>query len=227
MTRRTNKARASDFKKIEIGLDYLINDDAYLLRNDLNERAITHKLAEYYQILFRGWNVDCEYNKNLERAKEISIHPKFFLSRMAACLENKDSEISKLTKNDISSEDIRNLMEQLKKPRTKYIDDLDLWVFLLKISPKKIIRKTIFPDIIIHRRGTMDNNIVIEAKKTTNTDRKSRLYDLLKLATLVSNPEYKYNEGIFIELPTSSRFIPPVNFSKYKNSLEVYEYHSV
>ena len=87
--------------------------------------------------------------------------------------------------------------------------------------------KKIFPDIIIHKRGTKNNNIVIEAKKTTNRNQKSRLYDLLKLATLTSDPAYKYKKGIFIELPVSSKFVPPVSFSQRKNFLNIYEYRSL
>ena len=38
--------------------------DCLLLKNDANERSISHKLAEYLQQEFQDWNVDCEYNRN-------------------------------------------------------------------------------------------------------------------------------------------------------------------
>jgi len=41
----------------------LYRDDPELLEVDANERSITHKLAEYLQLEFPGWNVDCEYNR--------------------------------------------------------------------------------------------------------------------------------------------------------------------
>ena len=56
-------------EKIHIALDTLISNDRYLFENDLSERCITHKLAEYLQPLFLGYNVDCEYNRNVSDIK--------------------------------------------------------------------------------------------------------------------------------------------------------------
>lgn len=42
-----------------------------LLANDANERSLTHKLAEYLQGRFTGWNVDCEYNRRAKDVKRI------------------------------------------------------------------------------------------------------------------------------------------------------------
>ena len=36
------------------------------MQNDVSERTITHKLAEYLQDQFPELNVDCEYNRNFE-----------------------------------------------------------------------------------------------------------------------------------------------------------------
>jgi hypothetical protein len=47
-----------------------LNDD-YLLIKDVSKRAIAHKLGEYLQPLFPGWNVDCEYNRNGDIPKQI------------------------------------------------------------------------------------------------------------------------------------------------------------
>ena len=52
-------------EKIKIAIDTLFSNDAWLLEKDLNERSITHKLAEYMQPLFSEFNVDCEYNGNV------------------------------------------------------------------------------------------------------------------------------------------------------------------
>src|SRR5688500_18365050 len=38
----------------------LFEDDQHLFLHDVSDRAITHKLGEYLQPLFPGWNVDCE-----------------------------------------------------------------------------------------------------------------------------------------------------------------------
>ncbi|MDO9325889.1 MAG: hypothetical protein Q7T80_13150 [Methanoregula sp.] len=50
-------------EKVKIAIQILVKKDVYLLENNVHERSITHKLAEYLQILFPDLNVDCEYNK--------------------------------------------------------------------------------------------------------------------------------------------------------------------
>src|ERR1051325_2546005 len=47
-------------------LDKLLKNDLSLLQNDVSERAITHKIAEYLQDGIPNLNVDCEYNRNFE-----------------------------------------------------------------------------------------------------------------------------------------------------------------
>ncbi|MGB5051569.1 MAG: hypothetical protein WBO46_21665 [Caldilineaceae bacterium] len=51
-------------ENIRAAYSQLISKDGYLLRADANERSITHKLAEYLQLYFPEWHVDCEYNRN-------------------------------------------------------------------------------------------------------------------------------------------------------------------
>jgi len=195
----------ADFTKIEDGLYTLLKKDGYLLKNSVNERSITHKLAEYYQVLFPEWNVDCEYNLNLGGPKTIKIDPRQLLSRMAAQLKN-DFQAHGIEVKDLpTKEEILNLKEQLLNPRIDYIAELDLYVFVLKMNGKTE-KLTIYPDIIMHHRGVKENHIVIEAKKTKNGRKIARYYDLLKLATLVSDPEYQYEMGLFIELPVKKRF---------------------
>jgi hypothetical protein len=53
--------------------------------------------------------------------------------------------------------------------------------------------RTIFPDIIVHRRGQKDNLLVIEVKKTTNT----QPGDEVKLSGLTdAEGEYSYSLGL-------------------------------
>jgi hypothetical protein len=51
-------------EKVEIALGILLKNDAFLLEHDVNERSISHKLAEYLQQLFPDYHVDCEYNRH-------------------------------------------------------------------------------------------------------------------------------------------------------------------
>ena len=51
-------------EKVITAINILLNNDYFLLEKNVHERSISHKLAEYLQILFLNWNVDCEYNKH-------------------------------------------------------------------------------------------------------------------------------------------------------------------
>lgn len=195
--------------KIKKGLNYLLKNDSYLLENNLSERSITHKLAEYYQKIFFEWNVDCEYNKNLDEAKIINIDPEMLLRCMADYIESTKNHIK-----DVVS--ITNLEKQLRRPKIEYVRELDLVLFILKLTNGEIIKKTIFPDIIIHHRGTRDNYIVFEAKKSVNKNKESRFYDLIKLATLVNSPEYAYKKGVFIDIPVGNDFIGCEGYKMHK-----------
>jgi hypothetical protein len=115
--------------KIETAYKKLLKKDLHLLEKDVNERSITHKLAEYLQSEFSEYHVDCEYNRNGLNKKVIDSF-----------------------KEDIKSDDVEAV--------------------------------TVYPDIIIHHRGTNDNLVVIEAKKNHNQEddkKKLKLYiDILK-----------------------------------------------
>ena len=56
----------------------------------------------------------------------------------------------------------------------------------------------VFPDIIVHRRGTKCNLLVIEAKKTTSSE--SDIYDLNKLCEFKEKEELRYKHALFIKL---------------------------
>lgn len=52
-------------KKVKCSIDKLRDYDRFLLKENVNERSITHKLAEYLQQDFKNLDVDCEYNRML------------------------------------------------------------------------------------------------------------------------------------------------------------------
>ena len=105
-----------DFRKIEIGLNLLFNNDGFLLERDVSERAITHKLAEHLQKLFSNWDVDCEYNKNLNGKKYLNIEPEKLLREMADYLQKNKSGFGgrKIPLND---NEIRHLINQLRESK--------------------------------------------------------------------------------------------------------------
>jgi hypothetical protein len=59
--------------KINTALSLLRKNDYHLLKEDVNERSITHKLAIYLEQQFKDWDVDCEYNRNGHDKKELDL----------------------------------------------------------------------------------------------------------------------------------------------------------
>lgn len=49
--------------RIESAIAVFLSRDEYLIVNDVNERSLTHKFADFLQAEFPEWNVDCEYNR--------------------------------------------------------------------------------------------------------------------------------------------------------------------
>jgi hypothetical protein len=69
--------------------------------------------------------------------------------------------------------------------------------------------KTVFPDIIVHRRGTDENIVVIEVKKSTNPESDER--DITKLAAF--KEELGYRVALFF------RFVTGVEHPDFKHSV--------
>ena len=58
-------------EKVCKALSILFEKDCYLLKVDANERSITHRLGIYMQEEFPEWDVDCEYNRDGHKIKEL------------------------------------------------------------------------------------------------------------------------------------------------------------
>lgn len=148
-------------ERVNIALTSLFERDNWLIKHDISEQSISHKLAEYLQPIFADFNVDCEYNGNIDKPNG---RKKIFL-----------------VKQNLKDKGLLNESEE---------NDLE----------KELAERAVFPDIIIHKRGTNDFNLcVIEVKKSTSSV--SFNYDYLKLAAyttdLIGN-DLSYNLGIFI-----------------------------
>lgn len=133
-----------------------IVQEKYILLNNLNERCITHKLAEHLNNSFINYDIDCEYN------------------RMESGVSNQD-----------------------------YIAKT-LCLGLQTVSTDSVNGDTVFPDIIIHKRGNNeDNHLVIEVKKKSYADKKDkngeeyRDFDRKKLCAYTGQLKYKW--GIYLE----------------------------
>lgn len=144
-------------------IDELLKKDLSLLQNDVSERAITHKLAEYLQDRIPGLNVDCEYNRNFELGEHASKTIYLLNTR---------------------TERIRAGLQE---------DDL------AAIST--------YPDIIVHRRLTNAENLLIAEVKKKNSQ-VDHDHDHAKLIAFTDSGDqnaYHYKYGVFILLDTGTK----------------------
>ena len=146
----------ADVKRLVVhAVEDLLARDAELLKRNVNERTITHRLAIYLERrLPEEWDVDCEYNRDFDDAKKLDLPPRA----------------------NLSSDDI--------------------------------YARTVFPDIIVHRRAPKKqrNLLVIEAKKTTNPEAEAD-WDWIKLERF--RKEFMYEVTAFLKLTSHDpRFVP-------------------
>ncbi|MFC4620589.1 hypothetical protein ACFO4N_18030 [Camelliibacillus cellulosilyticus] len=124
-------------KRIIRAVIKLYTNDDYLLKNNLNERTIMHKLAAYLQDEFidEGYNVDCEYNKNVEDKSGL---------KTIYILQKEARHIRRFQVGKEFEDNIKDEREYLIKP--------------------------VYPDIVIHKRGSNHKNLlIIEIKKLNNS----------------------------------------------------------
>lgn len=142
--------------RIQSAVRQLQKADAFLLRNEANERTISHRLAMYLDCEFPGWDVDVEYNR--------------------AGTEGDSKRIA-----DWEQVDWKEIA-----------GDAD---------PKQLVHdmeaRTVYPDIIVHRRGTEANLLVIELKKS---GRPGDL-DRRKLHVMGDRAGLGYQHAVFLQLP--------------------------
>lgn len=162
-----NMTRAEIERIIHECIDELFAKDLCLLENDVSERAITHKLAEYLQHRIPDLNVDCEYNRNTTKGKNAP--------KQVVLLKNE-------TQRKINA-----------AVRTGELDDL------LAVST--------YPDIIVHRRMTNSENLlVVEVKKRNSHVGRDHDYDKLRAFTENSKRNsYHFRYGVFILLDTDRK----------------------
>jgi hypothetical protein len=152
--------------KIKEALGILYKRDRFLLEKDVNERSISHKLAEYLQQLFQDYNVDCEYNWQTDE-----FESKTFCKELLFTSEEEKKFYPKTEEEKIKDKNAH----------------------------------TVYPDIIVHQRGSnLSNLLIIEIKKSTNLDSKAREKDKLKLEKYKEKFHYTYT--LFLDLPTGEEF---------------------
>lgn len=153
------------------GIKNLWSNDAKLFKFNVGERAITHRLGMYLTFLFPEFDVDCEYNKMGELQKSVFL----------------ESE-EELTAESLLS---RYGVYEESTPKERYKK--------LRKQAQRALEKglPVNPDIIVHKRGTTANYLVIEAKKASNPRQE---LDQLKLETYTSgNLHYRFGVAIVID----------------------------
>ena len=155
-------------ERVETAIEILFLNDSWLLRHESSEQSISHKLAEYLQVLFPHYNVDCEYNRNIEHIRG---------QKRIDFLKTELDQRGLLRTNEAENTD------------TEYAD------------------RQVYPDIIIHRRGTNKHNLcILEIKKSTSNV--PRDYDEIKLIEYTGKRDrndLNYQLGLFLEFATASK----------------------
>lgn len=76
---------------LSTALERVIEDDTDLLKYDVNERSITHRLAVYLEEEVGGeWNVDVEYNREGEDEVSKSISMEHLKSKISDDVDPED-----------------------------------------------------------------------------------------------------------------------------------------
>lgn len=57
-------------QKVREALQEVLTNDRHLLIHNINEPAISHRLAVYLEPKFHGFHIDCEYNGNVDSDRE-------------------------------------------------------------------------------------------------------------------------------------------------------------
>ena len=99
--------------KIAFSIEKLFQNDYILLQNEVGERSINHKLAEYIQEEFLDLNVDCEYNRKGNARKE--------LENIRNCAKNKETNFiyPDIIVHKRTIDDFNILVIEIKSNRSK------------------------------------------------------------------------------------------------------------
>lgn len=152
-------------------IQMLLRHDSFLLDKNVNERSITHKLAECLQREFCEWHVDCEYNR-------------IGKTRIRKALPGLRKELLE-TGNRKALPGSRKELRELRLLKTVETDNAT--------------GDTVFPDIIVHHRGDeTDNLLVVEVKKSTSTRNAQRI-DKVKLELYKERLQYRFAAFLLLQ----------------------------
>jgi hypothetical protein len=151
-------AKLMDRADVELRLKAAVKtfneEERRLLELDPSERALTHRFAIHLERQFKGWDVDCEYNRDGFDVKRLELP----------------------VQSDLESDEVE--------------------------------ARTVFPDIVVHRRGFPLNLLILEAKKARTRNR--GLDDRQKVRAFIDQMGYQFGVTlIFRTGPTNAVLEPP------------------
>jgi hypothetical protein len=147
------------FEKVKSAFTKFFKNNTILFDVNVNERSITHKLAEYLQEAFSDMDVDCEYNRHSNLVKIISVYERE------------------------------------------------------KIKPSDLEAKTVYPDIVIHKRREDDHNLLVIEVKKANSARRTNKYDEKKLKAFTGN-DFHYKIGLYVEINVGNKCVSKITCFK-------------
>lgn len=158
-----------------------------------SERSITHRIALHLQKEFENHDVDCEYNRNMERSKEINI------------LFDELTETKKLEVRD------RIIKKELKRGVT-----LEVAQLIADAVVEETIKFKTYPDIIVHKRLDLHNDLIVIEVKCEGDERgeEGDAFDKNKLRAFTL-PPYNYQLGVFIKIRQNDHTIDLFKAGQY------------
>ena len=79
-----------------------------------------------------------------------------------------------------------------------------------KIKPYDLEAKTVYPDIVIHKRMTDDHNLLVVEVKKANSAQSTNKNDEEKLEAFTGN-DYRYQVGLYVEIDVGNKCVGEVN----------------
>lgn len=175
--------------KLHEALYALRRNDRYVLEKDGSERSIAHCIATYLAVSFTQYDVDCEYNVNIESGsgrKEIDM--------LRYELDQFNRRVGNRRSFDFEDETYYSV--------------------------------SVYPDIIVHKRGRNDGNLIVLELKKSTTNIGSDFDELkLKRYTNTSFPtSLRYKFGFFIDVPTGAGYDRHFQIKLFQHGEEIETY---
>lgn len=202
--------------------EFRTRDGEDFRRYNFGERVFTHRLALYLSLPLEKknslWRVDCEYNRSgkhpkrahgapQKRTRELLYKAKSIIEtdrdRPAGC---PYAEELKVAVKKLLAQDEREIEE---KQLDEFIQEMQKW--------GDVAGHLLYPDIIVHRRGSNDWNFLAMEVKIAESDPELIDFDKAKLEYFTASDGLAYQFGLFMNVGFDCRVIDAYFYSNGKN----------